>query len=134
MHKDLPQTSLDANDQFPESEKEAQHKKIIDCLEKLGEKGGNAYEISLITGIDDVAVNRRLKEICRDKNCIGRRGDKRLTKSTRYGFVWRYGEPDNEQATHPKKYQAADKAIELIETTLSKSVQKKIDLEFDFSQ
>lgn len=130
MHKDVPQTSLDAKDQFPESEKEAQHKIIISCLEKLGQQGANAYEISLITGIDDVAVNRRLKEIARDKKCIGRRGDKRLTGSHRMGFVWRFNEPDNEESTHPKKFQAADMAVELIEKTLSKSVQKKIDLEF----
>lgn len=122
VQKKLPDTSLEAHDSLTEDYIGYTHNRILEALGVIGE--GNFEAIAKQMGVDDDIVWKRLSELRKDKK-IHRPGHKTKTKSGRNAYVYRLGEGDNVEKVYEKgNKSAADHALNIIETSLSKSVKR----------
>lgn len=125
-----PDTSIEAYKSLEQDKVRETYQRILWALGII--KEGNFEAIAAQMCVEPSVVWKRLSELCKDKK-IHRPGHKTPTRSGRNAFVWRLGEGDNVEKVYEKgTATAADKALQLIETSLSKSVDRKIQIEWDF--
>jgi hypothetical protein len=121
MERNNPETSIIADRMMTKSLRDADHKKIIDALEVLGE--GNYIDISnYLFWTDKNKVSRRLLEIMKDgKICLT--GKTKLTPSNRPSQVYRILKEGETPPTINKEHylegvtSAADYASKLLAAT-----------------
>ena len=128
MATKYPDTSVEAYESLEQDKIRQTYQRILWALGII--KEGNFEAIAAQMCVEPSIVWKRLSELCKDKK-IHRPGHKTPTKSGRNAFVWRLGEGDNVEKVYEKGTEtAAGHALNLIEKQLSKSVSKKIHLEF----
>ena len=96
-----PQTSLDAYHSQTSEKLTADHQKIVDALNILGQS--NYENIAALARMDRHAVGRRLKEM-ELHGLIYKPGTKSFLKSGRYGYDYRLTNPEKvDKKIEPKK-------------------------------
>jgi len=124
-----PDTSKEAYESLDKEHIREIHRSILNALEIMP-AGGTFEQIAHVLNEDPSKIWRRMSELCKDKK-VGRDGSKRPLKSGRNAYVWFLGIEDNTKKVYEKGTEtAAGHALNLIEKQLSKSVSKKIHLEF----
>lgn len=119
MQKDnLPQTSIQAYKSITDEMLTNHYGKILSCLKSIGK--GTYEEISSHTGLEKHRVGRRVSELER-MGVIYKPGEKRLTSSNRYAFVYKLVE-NGEISAQPEKILPGPSVGELARPLIQKSL------------